>query len=82
MDISTDDTSLKKRKVEEEKRVFKERWTEDYFFVNNSDEKPLCLICNKSVSYANEYNVKRHYATNHPGYLKLERNERIAETVE
>ena len=41
---STDGTSIKKRKVEEEKRVFNERWTEDYFFVNNSDEKPLFLI--------------------------------------
>ena len=52
-------------------------WTEDYFFfVNSSDEKPLCLICNKSVSYAKKYNVKRHYATNHPGYHKLEGNER------
>ena len=81
MDISTNSrstngTSTKKRKVEEEKRVFKERWTEDYFFVNNSDEKPLCLICNKSVSYAKEYNVKRHFATNHPGYHKLKGNGR------
>ena len=81
MDISTNSrstngTSTKKRKVEEEKRVFKERWTEDYFFVNNSDKKPLCLICNKSVSYAKEYNVKRHYSTNHPDYHKLEGNER------
>ena len=73
---STNGTSTKKRKVEEEKRVFKERWTDDYFFVNNSDKKPLCLICNKSVSYAKEYNVKRHYSTNHPDYHKLEGNER------
>ena len=73
---STNSTSTKKRKVEEEKKVFKERWTEDYFFVNNSDEKPLCLICNKNVSYAKEYNVKQDYATNHPGYQKLEGNER------
>ena len=54
MDISTNSrstngTSTKKRKVEEEKRVFKERWTEDYFFVNNSDKKPLCLICKTKV---------------------------------
>ena len=81
MDISTNSrstngTSTKKRKVEEEKRVFKERWTKDYFFVNNSDKKPLCLICNKSVSYAKEYNVKQHYSTNHPDYHKLEGNER------
>ena len=36
----------------------------------------MYFICNKSVSYAKEYNVKRHYATNYPDYHKLEENER------
>ena len=36
----------------------------------------MCLICNKSVSCAKKYNVKQHYATNYPGYHKLEGNER------
>ena len=35
------------------------------FFVNDSDEKPMCLICNIIFSATKEYNVKRYYKTNH-----------------
>lgn len=55
----------KKRKIEEEKRIFQKRWTLDYFFIENSDKRLLCLICNESVSVTKEYNVKRHYETKH-----------------
>ena len=27
--------------------------------------KPICLICNESVSVLKEYNIKRHYETKH-----------------
>ena len=72
----------KKRKVEEENRVFQPHWTLNYFFIQRSDGSPACLICNESISVAKEYNVKRHYETKHAdgAYGKLEgeqRNEKI-----
>lgn len=54
----------RKRKIEEEKRVFNELWTELYFFIEFKG-KPLCLICQKSISAVKEYNLKRHYDTEH-----------------
>lgn len=56
--------SSKKRKVEEEKRVFNEKWTFNYFFVNNFN-KALCLICNETVNVFKEFNLRRHYETKH-----------------
>lgn len=54
----------KKRKLIEENRVFNDAWTDLYFFVN-CNEKPLCLICQKTLAIQKEYNVKRHYDTEH-----------------
>ncbi|XP_045504708.1 general transcription factor II-I repeat domain-containing protein 2A-like isoform X2 [Colias croceus] len=54
----------KKRKVTEENRVFNEAWTDLYFFIN-CNGKPLCLICQKTIAIQKEYNVKRHYETEH-----------------
>ena len=56
--------SNKKRKVEDELRVFQTRWTESYFFIEFNNT-PICLICNESISVLKEYNVKRHYETKH-----------------
>lgn len=36
------------------------------FFIENKG-KPLCLICRESVSVFKEYNLKRHYDTQHLG---------------
>uniref|UniRef100_A0A8D0G0A3 SPIN-DOC-like zinc-finger domain-containing protein n=1 Tax=Sphenodon punctatus TaxID=8508 RepID=A0A8D0G0A3_SPHPU len=57
-------SSSKKRKVDQEGRLFKERWTVSYFFVNMNG-KPMCLICNKFVAVMKEYNIRRHYNANH-----------------
>ncbi|CAH1634822.1 unnamed protein product [Spodoptera littoralis] len=54
----------KKRKVIEENRVFNDAWTDLYFFVN-CNGKPLCLICQKTIAMQKEYNLKRHYDTEH-----------------
>lgn len=56
--------SCKKRKITDECRVFQEKWTDLYFFVNIKN-KPVCLVCNESVSVMKEYNLKRHYDTKH-----------------
>lgn len=60
----------KKRKVKDENRQFQEIWTEKYFFVW-SHNKVVCLICKNSVAIAKEYNVKRHYETQHPTFTKF-----------
>jgi hypothetical protein len=56
----------KKRKVCDEGRVFKEDWTREYFFIE-SNGKPVCLICERMVSVMKEYNIKRHYDSEHKG---------------
>lgn len=59
---TTSDT--KKRKITEEKRVFQEKWTEQYFFVSVKD-KPVCLVCTETIAVMKEFNIKRHYDTKH-----------------
>jgi len=37
----------RKRKVEKEMRKYHERWTFEYFFIENADNRLLCLIAIK-----------------------------------
>lgn len=70
----------KKRKVKDENRQFQDIWTEKYFFVM-SHNNIICMICKNSVAIPKEYNVKRHYETQHPTFTKLTgqlRNQKIA----
>lgn len=57
-------SSNKIRKVSDERRTFQERWTDSYLFVEVK-QKPVCLVCNESISVMKEFNVKRHYETKH-----------------
>lgn len=57
-------SAAKKRKIEDECRVFNEDWTDKYFFANVRD-KAVCLLCHECVSVFKEYNLKRHYQTKH-----------------
>ena len=68
----------RKRKVEEEMRRFNDKWTSKYFFIENADSRPLCLICNQTVNVNKEYNIKRHYDSKHADciYGKLKGRER------
>ena len=54
----------KKRKISDEHRTFNESWTYLYFFIENKG-KLICLICKKAILTVKEYNVKRHYETEH-----------------
>ena len=54
----------KKRKINEEHRNFNEKWEIKYFFIENKS-KPICLICNENIAVCKEYNLKRHYETQH-----------------
>ena len=44
---------------------FNEKWTSEYFFIENADCRPLCMICNQTVNINKEYNIKRHYNSKH-----------------
>ncbi|XP_067123968.1 general transcription factor II-I repeat domain-containing protein 2-like [Centruroides vittatus] len=57
-------TVSKKRKYIDERRLFNERWTEDYFFLQVKGEAH-CLICCVSIPVFKEYNLRRHYAQKH-----------------
>lgn len=51
------------------KIVFYNSWVDLYFFVENIC-KPLCLIYQKTVSVTKEYNIKRHYDSEHESTFK------------
>ncbi|XP_045501701.1 general transcription factor II-I repeat domain-containing protein 2-like [Colias croceus] len=57
-------SSSRKRKVVDEHRLFQDKGTNLYLFVCVG-EKPICLVCNESVSVVKEYNIKRHYESKH-----------------
>ncbi|UYV77791.1 EPM2AIP1 [Cordylochernes scorpioides] len=54
----------KKRKIDSECRKFKDQWNIQYFVIESSNQA-LCLICNESIAVLKEYNMKRHYETKH-----------------
>ncbi|PNF29727.1 hypothetical protein B7P43_G12158 [Cryptotermes secundus] len=58
-------SNSKLRKVDSENRAFKSEWEHDYFFILNKDHKPQCLVCFQVLAVLKEYNLKRHYMTNH-----------------
>ncbi len=50
--------SSKKRKFNYENRSFNTDWELKYFFINQN-EKPICLICNNSVTAFKASNIKK-----------------------
>jgi hypothetical protein len=56
----------KKLKVYDEGRSFKEDWSSECFIIE-SDGKPACFICQRTVSVVEEYNIKRNYKSAHKG---------------
>ena len=58
---------VKKRKVDSEMRIFKECWTEQYFFICHNGQ-PLCPICQEMIAVKKEFNIKRHYESKHSKY--------------
>lgn len=71
-----------KRKIDQEGRVFQEKWERAYFFVEVQNI-PTCLICKQSMSVSKEYNLRRHYQTNHSKhydqYTERMRDEKLRE---
>lgn len=61
----------KNRKVVAECRIFNDKWSIDYFMVENKNTA-LCLICNETIAVLKEYNIRRHYDSRHAcKYSKL-----------
>ncbi|XP_073430146.1 general transcription factor II-I repeat domain-containing protein 2A-like [Dendrobates tinctorius] len=68
----------KQRKVDSENRSFQQRWEMDYLFVK-SKNKPQCLVCFQILAVCKEYNVRRHYITQHESqYSKYAGDLRLA----
>lgn len=65
----------RKRSYVDEGRGFKKSWTTDFFFIENHG-KPLCIICQETVSVLKEYNLGRHYKSKHSKYEKIKGQER------
>ena len=59
--------AAKKRKVDSERRVFKKEWRTKYFFTEVGSTA-ICLIFQKNVTVVKEYNIRRHFETNHANY--------------
>ena len=59
--------NTKKRKYEEENKVFNVEWEEDYALTAH-EKKSLCLICHKLLGQNKGSNVKRHHKTNHKNF--------------
>lgn len=75
-------SNVGKRKIDQEGRVFQEKWERAYFFVEVQNI-PTCLICKQSMSVSKEYNLRRHYQTNHSKhydqYTERMRDEKLCE---
>ncbi|XP_054549573.1 general transcription factor II-I repeat domain-containing protein 2B isoform X2 [Talpa occidentalis] len=75
-------SNVGKRKIDQEGRVFQEKWERAYFFVEVQNI-PTCLICKQSMSVSKEYNLRRHYQTNHSKhydqYTEEVRDEKLQE---
>lgn len=56
--------SGKRKKSDSEYRLFQEKWTNLYLFTE-VNKKPVCLVCKQQVSIMKDYNLKRHYETQH-----------------
>lgn len=56
--------SAKKRKIDQENRVFLAKWEAEYLFTEFKG-KPMCLVCLETISVTKDYNLSRHYNSMH-----------------
>lgn len=54
---------MAKRKLEN--CVFKTEWEIEFFVIENINERPQCLICNKIIGTMKRFNIDRHYRSIH-----------------
>lgn len=59
----------KKRKLEDEGRVFQDSWEHDFFFIPAKKEgSAMCLLCRDVVQGYKRFNLNRHYKTVHSNF--------------
>ena len=58
----------KRRKLDDEGRAFNNEWCTKYFVVQY-DQGVVCLLCQNTIAVMKEYNVRRHYMTQHSSQL-------------
>uniref|UniRef100_A0A672FRL1 SPIN-DOC-like zinc-finger domain-containing protein n=1 Tax=Salarias fasciatus TaxID=181472 RepID=A0A672FRL1_SALFA len=54
------------------------KWTKAYFVVPHGSDKVMCLICKQVNAMLKDFNIKRHYDTNHKTYDKFTTEERTS----
>ena len=59
----------KQRKIDSERRVFQDKWTDRYFFIAQKGN-PVCLVCSEMVEVTKEYNLKRHCLSKYGNYTE------------
>ena len=69
-------SASKKRKIEDERRVFQEKW-EELYFVTAVRDTTQCLICQQKIAVMKEYNMRRHYEA-----MQGQSKRRKSETIE
>jgi len=57
-------SATKKRKIDDEGRVFNSEWCTKYFVVPHN-QGAVCFICRSTIAVIKEYDVKRHYSSTH-----------------
>ena len=51
MAFSANSKETRERKVEEEMRKFNEKWTSEYFLIENTDSRPVTLVFDLQSNY-------------------------------
>ena len=54
----------KKRKINDEGRLFNDKWFVKYF-VTQQNTNTICLICQNKIARLKEFNIRRHYNSLH-----------------
>ena len=67
---------MSKRKAESDsKREFNDQWENELLFIAGPSGKPLCIVCENTLSQNRKHDLKRHYTAQHQteieGKLKL-----------
>ena len=77
----------KKRKVDDEGRIFNNDWSNRYFVVQHN-HGVVCVICQTTIAVMKEYNIKRHYTTKHSqtygtlvGQARVDKLEQMNKTI-
>ena len=55
-------SATKKRKIDDEGRVFNSQWCTK-FIVVPYNQGVFCLVCQITIAVMKEHNIKRHYTT-------------------